>query len=256
MSKESVTKPVPSNREVETVPLVTESKYTVGRRLRRIIKIVIYALALLLAYCIGNFHGWESREALILRSGIYVYDTEQKLEEYYAAFERGFVDKTGFTPDSPATREYMVMTRRTGRPLVAIGPFSVFVYEDSGNFSVREMQSLLPLVELESNGQSKRLNFHSSLEKDWYLPRFAATFSYSEDGAYKWSSFMFQEKDGTIARHYLDTKGIGVLNRMVVFENGISTRYELKGLSWEKIDDEEQPERDVADEDEEHIIKP
>ena len=236
MAKESDVKPITPNYMGEAVPLVIERKYTMGRRLRRIITIAIYALVVLLAYCIGNFHGWKSREALILKSGVYVYDTEQKLEDFYTMFERDFFDKTGFPPESPEAREFAVLVRKGGRPLVAVGPFAVFVEDDSGRFSVREIRSLMPLVELERNGQSKHLVLSSLLEKGSWLPRFQFSFFYSEEGIYKGGNFSVNREDGTVERLYMDTKKTGVFDVMHIldYEDGITNKYRLNGLSWER----------------------
>ena len=120
-----------------------------------------------------------------------------------------------------------------GRPLVAAGPFAVFVDNDSGEFSVREIQSLLPLVELESHEQSKRLLLLSSREKGWKLPRFRVNLKYSEDGLYERGGFSVYGEDGMLARIYFDTQGAGVFDKMYVYENDTPMVYRLNNFSWE-----------------------
>jgi len=175
---------------------------------------------------------------LLERIGVYAYNTQQRVDDFYAAIERQFSEETGFPRESPEVREFMATARENlGWPRVAVGPFTVFVDNTGSKFSVHETQTLYPLVRLESHEQSKRLHLLSSREKDWLLPRFMATFTYSEDSIYKVGVFAVQGKEGTPERWYFDTKGTGAFDVMYAFENGMPTKYTLAERSWERADE-------------------
>ena len=224
-------------------------------KLRTIIKIILCVLVPLVAFCLGfalsELRSSDQTEKMVsfqqpdqtdqiddFHQFVYAYDTEQKLENYYKIHEEQFFDKTGFPPESSESREFMAMVRENGRPLVVVGPFSVFV-KDDGTFSVREMQiqtgSISPLVELRIHEQSKYLTLFSSYEKGLRLPRFNAILRYSEDGIYKKGGFYISGEDGMPVRSYFDTRGVVVFDVMHVFENGNENTYHLNGLSWEKV---------------------
>ena len=252
MSKEVVTNPSMSNREKEAAGLGAEREYTIDRRLRNIalktfVFLFIFSLGFILSELrftvqidqVGN--PYQSVE-------VFVYDTEQKIESYYAMFERDFSEKTGLSSESPEVKEWMVTMREQGRPLVAVGPFVVFADNDGGGFSVREIQSfkqekglLLPLVMLKYSEQSKCLFFVSSEERGCRLPRFYAQFDYSEDGIYKRGSFSVH-KDGKPERIYIDKNGIGFFDVLNIFENDKWIEYRLNGLSWELVNERTLPE--------------
>jgi hypothetical protein len=167
------------------------------------------------------------------RQMVYLYDTEQKVENHYKTLERKFLEDTRMPPESPEVKKLNASVREHGRPLVAVGPFGVFAGNDGCQFSVRELQTQFPVVELESREQSKSLLFLSSLEKDWIVPRFHAQLIYSEDGIYKKGVFSVHGKDGIPERTYFDTKGMGLFDVMYVHENGSIYIYYLDGLTWE-----------------------
>ena len=232
--------------ENEAICHIAGRKYTMFLVFRKIIKIVLCILILLLTFWAGDFRGWTRRGLLTEVDGVYVYDTQQKLENYYEMFEKQFCLEAGLPPASPKVREFIDKVRELGRPLVAVGPFRIFVDNEGDKFSVREIQHdqvlSFPLVELECREQSKYMEFTSSYETGLRLPRFRATFIYSEDGSYRKGCFAVQGKDVMFERFYVDTKGIGVFDKMRVFENSMQTTYHLNGLSWEKVDEQQYPE--------------
>ena len=207
----------------------------------KLLKIALKTFVLLFVFCLGFilsmlFYADQQMDDIHL----YVYDTEQKIEDYYKRIEKHFLDITGALPESPVSREFVAMVRGQGRPLVEVGPFAIFV-EESGTFSVREIQSLMPLVELENHEQSKRLYLSSSLEKGWRFPRFHVQLYYSEDGIYKRGGFSVSDReDGTWERSYLDTKGTGVFDVMHVYdcENSVWTKHHLTDISWEQVEEQ------------------
>ena len=237
MTENFDTKPISSNCVVGATRLATKHEYTTTMILCKIIKIALGLLVLLLTFWAGDFRGWERREALIQRCGVYVYGTQQEIENYYTMRERDFFNKTGFFPESCEARE-MIASIRSERPLVVVGPFAVFVDNNGGKFSVRERQSIMPLVELEIHEQSKRLFLVSSIEKGCIVPRFTASLNYTEDGIYEKSGFSVHRENGTLERIYIDTKGIGIFDIMRVYENGVQFIYRLNDLTWEKIAEE------------------
>jgi len=187
-------------------------------------------------------------------------------EDIYTMLEREFSEKTGLPLESPEVEEYMAEVRTLmemiGQPLVAVGPFVVFVNHEGDKFSVHEMQSvkqekglLLPLVELKGSEASKSLHFTSSAEKGGRIPRFFAQLVYSEDGIYEKSNFSVH-KDGTFERIYYDDQGIGVFNRMVVFENGMMNTYSLNELSWEKTGTATAPDRYLSLQSRAAVVQP
>ena len=242
MSKESDTELIPSNCETESIRPVAKRESQWHLICRKIIKIALCLFILFITFYLGDFSGWTRCRLLTERSGVYVYDTQQKLEDYYKMVEREFIDYTGVGPGGYTEKKALDLLL-SERPLVTVGPFAIFV-DNGGKLSVREIQSLkqergllLPLVELKNDGQSKCLRLFSSSEKDRKVPRFSASLYYSEGGMYERSWFAVHREDGTFERVYIDTKGIGVFDIMCVFENGMQTTYHLNGLSWEKVEE-------------------
>jgi hypothetical protein len=68
-------------------PTPSDDQLTINRqiamRFRKIIIIVLCTFFLLFAYCLGCLHGVQRREELTQRAGVYVYDTQQKLDAHF-----------------------------------------------------------------------------------------------------------------------------------------------------------------------------
>jgi hypothetical protein len=240
--KEFVAKPIPSDREEKIDRPVPEREFTITMKFR---KIALKTFVLLFVFFLGFILSELSYRDRLDGIHFYVFDTEQALEHFYREWERDFFDRTGVSPESLEARERIARVR-SERPLVEVGPFVVFVNNDNGEFSVREIQpSMLPLLELKSHEQSKRLTFISSLEKGWKLPRFYAQLFYSEDGIYERGFFGVIREDATRERVYLDTKGTGVFDIKYVFENGVRHQYRLNGLTWERVVDESESQTEI-----------
>jgi len=191
----------------------------------RLFKIALKTLVLLLAFCLGfilselRYTTCPQCESVLddFFQFVYLYDTEQKLEDYYQMRARVIFDQIGLHPESPEAREAIALVR-SERPLVIVGPFAIFVNNDSGEFSVREMPLFaVPLLIWTSHEQSKSLIFVSSVEEYWDVPRFLAHLHYSEEGVYERGIFTVAREDGTIVRAYFDDEGIGVFDRMLVY---------------------------------------
>jgi hypothetical protein len=245
MEEKSDMKSNPSNCEMETV----RREYAIGRRFH---KIALTTLALLFVFCLGFILN-ESRYRDRL-DGIHFYPYDKhRLEYFYKKAEKEFCDKTGVSIESPEAKKYGAEMRKQGRPLAEVGPFCVFVADDGSQFSVHEISSLLPLVQLESRGQSKTLQLFSSLEKGRRFPRLDAIFRYSEDGIYKGGGFWIDGKDGMRKTSYFDTQGIGVFDVMRIYKNETRFTYHLNGLSWEREDEQLLDRQDV---DVEQLVSP
>ena len=202
----------------------------------KLLKIALKILFCLFIFCLG-FVLSELRY-IDRMDGVhfYVYDTQQKIEDYHRRVILEGVSSEG--------REFK------WRPLVEIGPFFAFhlVDSDSSRFSMHEKSSLMPFVQLESNEQSRKLSLFSSVEKGWGKPRFGAIFRYSKDGVYERGFFSVFRKDGTPERTYFDSRRIGVFDVMHVFEDGVRVTYHLNDITWERIDEGEcDTETDVGD---------
>ena len=251
MSIESGTEPVPTpcEEEEERQPVV-EREYTTGGKLRKMtLKTLLLLFVFSLGFILGGlcFTDHTADQADNSQQFAYVYDTEQKVEDFYTTiFERPFSEKTGLPPESPEVKEYMTAVREGfGRPLVAVEAFAIFVNPDGDKFSVhdnllKENALLLPLVELKVSEQSKRLRLFSSQEKGVTLPRFNAQFTYSKDGIYERGHFAVCREDGAPERMYFDSKGIGIFDVMIVFEHehGVRFTYSLNNLTWELVDEQ------------------
>jgi hypothetical protein len=203
---------------------------------RKVIKILLCTLVLLFVFCLGSFQGWQMRERLLQKSGVYVYDTKRKLDNYYQMMTGAILNQTGLPPESSEVKETIADVKRK-RPIVVVGPFAIYIDNDSGEFSVHEEPLPVSLLELKTHEQSKLLEFHSSVEKGWTSTRFSARLFYSEDGVYERGSFAVFRKDVEIERVYFDDEGVGVFNRMKVAENGIMNTYRLNGFFWERVDE-------------------
>lgn len=254
MSKASDTKPILSKREEKVVRPVDEREYTMSGRLQKFaLKTIVFLLLLSLGFILSELRFIGQAAQTVQTNQMdnshqfaYVYDTEQKISDFYKVFESDFSEETGLPTESPEVQNFMTKVRdRLGRPLAAVGPFAVFV-DDDGEFSVHEVQSLkqekgllMPLVELKTSEQSKRLRFYSSQEKGIKLPRFNAQFIYSGDGTYEKGRYaVHREEDGALQRMYLDRQGIGVFDEMIIFEHehGVRFIYSLNNLTWELVD--------------------
>jgi len=170
---------------------------------------------------------------------VYLYDTEQKIEDYYR-------DKLELHPENSSARSTIEFMRQRERPVAGVGPFIVFASNDNRTFSVARrcdlpqlQSSYLRLVTL-SNSETLRsrepiklLSFASLIEKDWSMPRFGASLTYSEDGVYKSGRFFVIGKDGRVSRTYLDNTGTGAFDTMWASENGEMFEYSLNDLTWE-----------------------
>jgi hypothetical protein len=234
--------------EKEAVLSVSGHEYAEATNLRKIIKIALCVLVLLFTFFLGDFRGWMRHKALTkiddlcqqmddFHLFVYTYDTKQKIEDYNKWIGGVICDQMGL---SPISSEFEATMREMGRPLVTVGPFTIFFVDSddgsSGRFSVRETQpNVLPLLELEILELSKRLQLFSSVEKVWGLPRFHASLNYSEDGTYINGGFSVHGEDGRLERIYSDTKGTGVFDVMNVFENNVRFTYRLNDLTWELV---------------------
>ena len=175
MPKTFNTNTIPSNSEDEIIQLDLERGHSIGKRFR---KIALKTFVLLFFFCLG-FMISELRYSTLdhrmddFHQFVYAYDTEQKVTDYYEMAERSLA---ALPPaEFPVMREQIAHTRQF-RPLVTAGPFVVFMDNDSGFFAI-EMQSRFPLVAMQNDGQTKRLQLLSSVEKGRALPRFHASFN-------------------------------------------------------------------------------
>jgi len=241
MLKESDTKPEPPNSE-KAILAVAEREYTMGWRLR---KTALTTFALVFVFCLGFILSELRVRDQLKGIHFYVYDTEQKIEDYHKKMDKNFFNETGMSPESPEAKKIMAKKRTGRRPLVEVGPFFVFLHGDCDNswFSVHEMPSMMLLAQLTNHEQSKELQLYSSVEKDWKFPRFRAVFRYSGDGVYEDGSLSVLRKDETIERIYFDTQEKGVFDAMYLYENGERFTYFLNGLTWEQEDTSESIDR-------------
>jgi len=161
---------------------------------------------------------------------VYLFDTEQKIADYYRAIETSWT-----LPECLFARQGMARRGRD-RPLVTVEPFTIFINNDSGEVSVHESQSPMYLVRLRKIEQLKFLRLNALLEKGRELPRFGAVVTYSKDGVYKRSGVSLSD-DNSKLTSFDDSKGIGIFDTMEVWENGKKSIYSLNGLTWERSDE-------------------
>jgi len=215
---------------------VAEYEFTI---FLRSFKVYLKILFVFFAFCLGfilselRYTSSDPKDNVCqqiddFRQYIYLYDTEQKIEDYF----RVYLDELGLHPESPQGRSRIDFMRRLARPLVRVGPFVVFANNDNSKFSVREQFSPFALVELQSHEQTKRLILTGLAEKDWKLPRFSTQLTYSEDGIYKGGIFSVYKKKGW-RNSYFDNNGSGVFDRMNISNNDGMFRYRLNDLTWE-----------------------
>jgi len=232
MSEKFDTNPVHSDSKGKAERLVSKGEHTIAMKLRKISLIV---LTFLVIFCLGfilSDLSYTARYQQIedFHQFVYLYDTEQKLENYYKKKTREYIHK-----------EWGIDDIRNERPLARVGPFVIFTSNDRNNFFVEELSSGHCLVDLTIREQSKHLYYLSPLEKDWGTHRFGAHFFYSEDGVYKKGTFYIRGEDGIVERTYHDTSGNGVFDRMAIredFANFYPARYRLNGLTWERIEED------------------
>ena len=207
----------------------------------RFLKNILCILALPFAFFLGFYQGLRWHEGLTHRAGVYVYDTQQKLDAYYKMMEQTALDGLGLFSESPIEDprvKEIFATLREERPLAVIGPLAVFLNNESGEYSVREKPLYSPLVTIRHHKQSKRLQFNSSIEQGWAVPQFGWFTSYSEDGVYERGIFFVHKKNGMPTRTYFDEQGTGIFDVMQVYEDGVQTTYCLTDFSWEQVDEQ------------------
>ena len=228
-----------SNCEEKTDQPATEREFTITVKLPKIsLKIFICLLILCLGFALGfvlSELSYTARHQQIdgqiddFRQHVYLFDTEQKIADHYKAME------TRHSPECHFARQEMAQTGRD-RPLVTVGPFTIFVNNDTSEVSVHESQSPMYLVRLRRTGQLKFLSLNGLLEKDQKgqsFPRFGAVITYSDDGVYKKGGVSLRD-DNEKLTSFDDSKGIGVFDKMEVWENGEKSTYSLNGFTWEQ----------------------
>jgi len=200
-------------------------------------KTLFCTFILLFVFYLGfGLGGLKRRETDWPQDLVYVYDSEKKVADYYMEMKKVILG-VGLPKESPEIKEAIEKVKRM-RPLVAAGPIVVFFDNNTGEYLVCEKHWNNPLVEwVKSRKPFERLYVHSRIEKDWRWPQFECAFAYSIDGIYEKCAFFVFGKDGKPLRAYSDTKGVGIFDKMDVFENGVQKTYHLVNLSWEKVNE-------------------
>jgi len=201
----------------------------------RLRKIALIVLAFLAIFCMGFILSDLSYTARYQQTDeqigdfhqhVYLFDTEQKIADHYKTME------TKQRPEYSFARQAMARRGRD-QPLVTAGPFTIFVNNDTGEFSVHESQSPMDIVKMAIIGQTKFLRLNGLLEEGRSFPRFGAVLSYSVDSVYKRGSVSLSDDNRTL-RTFVDSKGIGAFDTMEIWENNVKTDYRLNGLTWER----------------------
>jgi len=230
-----------SNCEVQAdQPPATEREFTTTVKFPKIsLKIFICSLILCLGFILGfviSELSYTARNQQIdeqnddIYQHVHLFDTEQKIAEHYKKMEAAWAP-----PESLFSRQARARLGRD-RPLVTVGPFTIFVNNDTGEVSVHESQSPLPLVELIKGGQVRILRLHGLLEEGLRYPRFFAAVTYSHNNIYKQCSMSLNRGNG-LSTSFVDNNGMGVFDKMEVWDNGEKTNYRLNGLTWERSDE-------------------
>ena len=165
---------------------------------------------------------------------VFVYDSPIKVRNFYAQIERSFaLEGIPSSMSENAMREFKKLP-----PLVAVGPLIIFNDKNSGDYCIREQDSLATIAEWTTNAvTTKKIRYSSKVEKEWQYPRIEYSIWYSDDGYYEKNGVVVFDKIGNIVRSYFDTNGDGFLNKMDVFDhnNELHTSYMLDGLTYIKI---------------------
>ena len=204
----------------------------------RFCKNILVIVTFLFIFCLGFILGRLQCTSPHQINEVYVYDSEQKVEDYYKMMEKSGFDALRLPPETPVVgpRVRSIITNvRRERPLVVVGPFVVFVNNDNGDYSVRENPLLNALVTKQDREQSTLFQFESPIEKEWNISRFTLGISYSQCGVYERGILGIHKKDGMPSRTYFDTEGLGFFDRMDVYENGVQVTYRLTDTSWEQV---------------------
>lgn len=248
-----------------TVQLIAKREPTISMRFsKKSLKIFACLLILCLVFALGfstSELSYTARHQQIAEKvdgvyqHVYLFDTEQKLDDFFrtngwVSFDElklhsqspearamiDYLDKIGLDIETPEAREIIDFMRRE-QPLVRVGPFVVFVNNGSGEFTVREQSTDSRLIALKIYEQEKFMTLYSPLEQDWSFPRFNANFTYSENGVYKSGWFSVWQGERESARTYYDTKGIGIFDVMRFIENDEFIRYQLNDLTWDRVEE-------------------
>jgi len=240
MSKEFVAEPILADCEEKADKPAAEREFTITIKFHKttvniVICLLIFCLSFGLGFVFGGL-GYTARHQKIdeqidgIHQHVFVFDTEQKIADHFKAMA------ARHRPECSFVRQTMARVGRD-QPLVTAGPFTIFVNNDTDEFSVHESTSPLPLVELSRVGQTKFLRLHGLLENGRDLPRFGAIITYSaEDTVYTRASVSLSNDDRTLTS-FKDSKGTGVFDTKEVWESGVRVHYRLNGLTWEPLDE-------------------
>jgi len=218
---------------------------------RTITKSVILCVLCLFLFLGGITVGRRLQCSVLLKqeqfnrlNNIYLYDSQEKVEQWFRDMEDASRDWLGGLSEDE--REEVLAEFRANIPLAVIGQLCIFHDHIKNCYSICERTNPTNIFVKSywDNTGIRELYFHSKTSKGWVLPHTTCSFDYNEDGTYVCGTYITVFQDGSINRFYTDTKGNGQFDRMTILsEDGSPVVYEMKNMTWTKIE-AEKPQND------------
>ena len=205
-------------------------------------KTILCILCLFIFLCgigIGTLleHPATRAQRLFVKNSIYIYDTQEKIDQWFRSVEKNFDDPSL----SWSQKEYEDELKKFKKniPVAVVGKIGIFHNNDTGEYHLVEHGFHKPIARLGifHNGLEFR-QVDSKVLENSIVPHATISFGYDKDGSYTRGTYIVQNKDTTIDRIYVDSKGTGQFDQMVVVENGKPVKYEMVGMTWTKKDKE------------------
>ena len=208
-------------------------------------KIILCILCLFMFLCgigIGAFleHPSTRAQRLFVENNIYLYDTQEKIDQWFRDFEGNFVDASIDMNLSKEEQKELLEKFKNDIPIAIVGKIVILHNNGTGGYQLFENGCGNPIAELgvyRPGREFRRVD--SRVLGDTMMPHAIIFFNYDEEGAYVRGSYMVMNKDSTINRIYIDSDGTGQFDQMIVSDdNDAPIRYRMKGMTWTKEDKE------------------
>lgn len=196
---------------------------------------VIAFIALLFGIGIGMFVEYSlllNQNRFIKHHNIYFYDSQKKIDQWFREAEQ--MDTVYLDSLSAEEKKDSLIEFRKNIPLVVIDQFAIFQNSSTGGYQITERNPNRPIAEfsIENSGQVTR-RLDSRVLEDSMLPHATAFFTYAKDGSFVKGLYSTANQDGTTNRIYIDTKGLGLFDTMIINERGKRVVHEMNGMTWE-----------------------
>ena len=207
-------------------------------------RIILFFLCLFLFFCgigIGMFleHPSTLAQRQFIKNNIYLYDSQEKLDQWFRDFEKDFVDSAIDMNLSKEKQNELLEKFRKDIPIAVVGKIGIFHNKNTGGYQLVECGPHNPIAELGVFPEGREFRqFSGRVLEGAIMPHAVVYFTYGKDEPFVKSTYMVGNKDGSINRIYVDADGTGQFDIMIVNEDGNPVRYKMEGMTWVKSDKE------------------